>query len=153
MYNISDSDFKIVENAASEFYSIRLLNGKYKDVIFTYGAVSVKEDKANDTATLSFNWQLNDSAECDPDDLQNNEEFQNYLGALLQFIITDSLQTRNAKIGTANTLMLILCAVIILVAEYLFLSGDQMHGLFVGLWAPTLLGVMIYLKLVDNGSK
>ena len=28
MYNISDSDFKIVENAASEFYSIRLLNGK-----------------------------------------------------------------------------------------------------------------------------
>ena len=103
MYNISDSDFKIVENAASEFYSIRLLNGKYKDVIFTYGAVSVKEDKANDTATLSFNWQLNDSAECDPDDLQNNEEFQNYLGALLQFIITDSLQTRNAKIGTANT--------------------------------------------------
>ncbi|MCB0399963.1 MAG: hypothetical protein KDD26_10160 [Winogradskyella sp.] len=57
------------------------------------------------------------------------------------------------KMGTANVLMLILCAVIILVAEYLFLTGDQMHGLFVGLWAPTLLGVMIYLKLVDNGGK
>lgn len=57
------------------------------------------------------------------------------------------------KIGTANVLMLILCAVIILIAEYLFLTGYQMHGLFVGLWAPTLLGVMIYLKLVDNGSK
>ena len=57
------------------------------------------------------------------------------------------------KLGTANLLMLILCALIILVAEYLFLSGDQMHGLFVGLWAPTLLGVMIYLKLVRDGSK
>lgn len=57
------------------------------------------------------------------------------------------------KLGTANLLMLLLCAVIILVAEYLFLSGDQMHGMFVGLWAPTLLGVMIYLKLVDDGSK
>lgn len=57
------------------------------------------------------------------------------------------------KLGTANLLMLILCAVIILVAEYLFLNGDQMHGIFVGLWAPTLLGVMIYLKLVDHGSK
>ncbi|WP_369993592.1 hypothetical protein [Winogradskyella sp.] len=57
------------------------------------------------------------------------------------------------KLGTANLLMLVLCAVIVLVAEYLFLTGDQMHGLFVGLWAPTLLGVMIYLKLVDHGSK
>ncbi|MBO6879702.1 MULTISPECIES: hypothetical protein [Winogradskyella] len=57
------------------------------------------------------------------------------------------------KLGTANLFMLFLCAVIVLVAEYLFLTGDQMHGLFVGLWAPTLLGVMIYLKLVDHGGK
>ncbi|GAB5563812.1 MAG: hypothetical protein Wins2KO_08750 [Winogradskyella sp.] len=57
------------------------------------------------------------------------------------------------KLGTANLFMLILCAVIILVAEYLFLSGDEMHGIFIGLWAPTLLGVMIYLKLVDNDSE
>lgn len=57
------------------------------------------------------------------------------------------------KLGTANLLMLLLCAVIVLVAEYLFLTGDEMHGIFVGLWAPTLLGVMIYLKLVDHGSK
>jgi len=57
------------------------------------------------------------------------------------------------KLGTSNLLMLLLCAVIILVAEYLFLSGDQLHGIFVGLWAPTLLGVMIYLKLVDDGSE
>jgi len=57
------------------------------------------------------------------------------------------------KLGTANLLMLGLCAVIILVAEYLFLTGDKEHGIFIGLWAPTLLGVMIYLKLVDHGSK
>ena len=57
------------------------------------------------------------------------------------------------KLGAANLLMLILCAVIILVAEYLFLTGDKMHGIFVGLWAPTLLGVMIYLRLVDHGGK
>ncbi|MFP4846146.1 hypothetical protein [Winogradskyella sp. PE311] len=57
------------------------------------------------------------------------------------------------KLGTANLFMLMLCAVIIIVAEYLFLTGDELHGIFVGLWAPTLLGVMIYLKLVDHGSK
>jgi len=57
------------------------------------------------------------------------------------------------KLGTANLLMLLLCAMIIVVAEYLFLTGNPEHGLFVGLWAPTLLGVMIYLKLVDNDGK
>jgi hypothetical protein len=103
MYNISNNDFKMVENAASEFYAIRLLKGKWKDVIFTYGAVSVSEDVENDNATLSFNWQLNDSGECEPEDLTNDEEFNNYLGALLQYIISESLENKEAKIGTADT--------------------------------------------------
>jgi hypothetical protein len=54
------------------------------------------------------------------------------------------------KMGIANFLMLSLCVTIILVAEYLFLSGDKLHGIFVGLWAPTLLGIMIYLKLIND---
>lgn len=54
------------------------------------------------------------------------------------------------KIGTANMLMLVLCVLIILVAEYLFLTGNKLHGIFLGLWAPTLLGVMIYLKLIRH---
>lgn len=54
------------------------------------------------------------------------------------------------KLGIANSLMLVLCILIILVAEYLFLTGDKLHGIFLGLWAPTLLGVMIYLKLINN---
>jgi hypothetical protein len=57
------------------------------------------------------------------------------------------------KLGTANVFMLGLCAVIIVVAEYLFLTGDKLHGIFVGLWAPTLLGVMIYLKISNHGSR
>lgn len=54
------------------------------------------------------------------------------------------------KIGTGNFLMLLLCILIIIVAEYLFLSGEKLHGIFLGLWAPTLLGVLIYLKLIDR---
>ena len=56
------------------------------------------------------------------------------------------------KLGTANFLMLALCAVMIIVAVYFFLPGDKLHGIFVGLWAPTLLGVMIYLKIINNGG-
>lgn len=42
-----------------------------------------------------------------------------------------------------------LCAslLIIIVAEYLFFTGEEMKAIFVGLWAPTLLGFMNYLKL------
>ena len=54
------------------------------------------------------------------------------------------------KLGVANFLMLSLCVLIIIVAEYLFLSGDTTHGIFLGLWAPTILGVMIYIKLISN---
>ena len=57
------------------------------------------------------------------------------------------------KIGLGNILLLVLCLAIIVVAEYVFLKGDQLHGIFIGLWAPTLLGVMIYIKLVNNGRK
>ncbi len=55
--------------------------------------------------------------------------------------------------GINNVLMLALCLLIIVVAEYLFLNGKELHGIFIGLWAPTLLGVMIYIKLVINGRK
>lgn len=54
------------------------------------------------------------------------------------------------KIGLSNILMLALCFIIIVIAEYLFLSGDKLHGIFIGLWAPTLLGVLIYLKLIEH---
>lgn len=57
------------------------------------------------------------------------------------------------KMGIGYFLMLLLCAAIIVLAEYMFISGDHMHGLFIGLWAPMLIGIMIFFKLVDNGSK
>ena len=54
------------------------------------------------------------------------------------------------KIGWSNLLMLSLCFIIIIIAEYLFLSGNKLHGIFIGLWAPTLLGVLIYLKIIEH---
>ena len=54
------------------------------------------------------------------------------------------------KIGWSSMIMLLLCFIIILIAEYLFLSGDKLHGIFIGLWAPTLLGLFIYLKIIGH---
>lgn len=54
------------------------------------------------------------------------------------------------KLGKANFLILLLLLAIIIISEWLFLSGDKLHGIFMGLWAPTLLGIAIYLKLIKN---
>jgi hypothetical protein len=43
--------------------------------------------------------------------------------------------------------LLALCAIIISVSEYLFMTGEELHGIFVGIWAPMLLGLMIFFKL------
>ena len=54
------------------------------------------------------------------------------------------------KLGTANLVMLALCMVIIVLAEYLFLTGHRQHGIFIGLMAPMLLGLVILFKLVER---
>ena len=51
------------------------------------------------------------------------------------------------KLGVTNLIILLLCGTIIFVAEYMFLTGDTLHGIFVGLWAPTVLGIAILIKL------
>ncbi len=56
------------------------------------------------------------------------------------------------KIGVTNLLMLMLCFAIIIFAEYQFLSGNKLEAIFMGLWCPTLLGVLIYFRLVNNGK-
>lgn len=57
------------------------------------------------------------------------------------------------KLGPSNLFILGLCALIIMVSEYLFLRGDEIHAIFIGLWAPTLLGVVIFIKQIYYGSK
>ena len=57
------------------------------------------------------------------------------------------------KIGNLNLAILLVCLVIIIFAEYLFLRGDQLHGIFVGLWAPMLIGLLIFFNTIMNGDK
>ncbi|MAZ55091.1 MAG: hypothetical protein CMP55_04725 [Flavobacteriales bacterium] len=54
-------------------------------------------------------------------------------------------------LGITNALLLMLCVLIIIVSEYLFFSGDKLHGIFVGIWAPMLVGLMIFFKLFRLG--
>jgi hypothetical protein len=55
------------------------------------------------------------------------------------------------KLKAPDMLLLALCLLIIVVAEYLFLHGNELHAIFIGLWAPTILGVAIFIKQIKNG--
>jgi len=93
MYKITDKDYSIVQNEASEFHGVLLKTGTWKDIIVVYGQVGVKEDENLDMATLSFNFTVQDPGDnFTLDELNNDEAFKNYLGAVLQYIITDSLE-------------------------------------------------------------
>lgn len=54
------------------------------------------------------------------------------------------------KLGTTYSILLFVCLLIIIVAEYLFLTGNKLHGIFIGLWAPMVVGLMILFKLYDH---
>ena len=54
-----------------------------------------------------------------------------------------------AKITTVLVLSILLLLVvfsIIVVSEIRFLQGEKLEAVFIGLWAPTILGFMNYLK-------
>ena len=106
MYNVTAKDYSIVENDESAFQGVLLKTGTWKDVIVIYGQVGVKEDSTLDMATLSFNYTVKDPGDFSVDELDQDESFKNYLGAILQYIITDSLEYAKennlSTIGIAN---------------------------------------------------
>ena len=88
---ITESDYKLVESPNVEFYGIKLLTGKYKNVLYIYGEVSIKESPELDIATLAFTYDIQESGSFEEQDLINDIEFKNYIGAVLQNIMENSL--------------------------------------------------------------
>jgi hypothetical protein len=50
------------------------------------------------------------------------------------------------RVGAMNVVMLLVVISIIIVSEYMFLSGKKLDAIFIAFWAPTILGFMNYFK-------
>ena len=50
------------------------------------------------------------------------------------------------RVGAMNVIMLLVVLSIIIVSEYMFLSGNKLDAIFIAFWAPTILGFMNYFK-------
>lgn len=98
-YNtITEHSYTLVENPGKEFYGVKF-NEKYKDVIIVYGSVSLKENKDSGDATMKFNYVVENPGDFTPGELEHSQDFNNYCGDVLKYILTTSLNTGEGKIG------------------------------------------------------
>jgi hypothetical protein len=50
------------------------------------------------------------------------------------------------SVGVINIILLLVVISIILVSEYMYLTGNKLDAIFIAFWAPTILGFMNYFK-------
>ena len=100
-----NNDLQILEKKAFEkklkFEKYELKKCYKKRMYAKDKIIKENEDKTN--AKLSFNYNIQDPADHDYEYLQKDVDFNNYLGALLQHIIMDSLENKEAKIGNKTS--------------------------------------------------
>ena len=102
---ITSADYQLVESNDIEFYGVKLLTGKWKDVLYIYGKVSIKESPELDIATLAFTYDIQESGQFEEDELIGDINFRNYIGGILQHIMEESLEEGEVigTIGHNNT--------------------------------------------------
>jgi hypothetical protein len=83
---LSDPPITVVENRKSGVEALRLTDGPYKGIIYSYGKVSFEEE--GEHCHMNFEYDIIDDIgmEYDPDD------FVTYIGDILSYLIVKQLQ-------------------------------------------------------------
>ena len=88
------SKYKFVSRENEEWASVMLTEGKFKDVIYNYGKVSVPDENKKDAnGNLPFRFEFNilDNVGIDRDEF--GEDFFTLIGDILVDIINDDTET------------------------------------------------------------
>ena len=79
-----------VSREDEDFASIMIKDGKFKDVIYNYGKVSIpEEDNLNEDGTLPFRFEYNIIDNVGISREEFNEEFFTFIGDILVDIINE----------------------------------------------------------------
>jgi hypothetical protein len=84
--HLAKPPFVVLESRSGEQDRLKLTEGDYSGIIFSYGAV--RFDEEGDTCKMHFEYEVHEDAGV----TYIKEELEQYLGDLLQFIIMDQLQ-------------------------------------------------------------
>jgi len=107
---VLDEDFEFVDHRDSNDRilrtSIKILTGKFKDIVYHYGRVGVNENA--DAPMLSYQYVVSKEGKHDVKKLHNDEEFVTLMGDILVEIFDkhldmNSLEEINEPTGIDNT--------------------------------------------------
>ena len=90
-------NYTLVEKEDIDYYGFKIQEGEYKDVIYYYGEVSVKEHTDEDQATISFKFQIdNGNEKYSIEELQDSIKFNNLMGDILAEVLDKDNDERPA---------------------------------------------------------
>ena len=96
---ITSKSFGYVERPSSEVYSIKIKEGRFKGVIYSYGKVDLKENKENDQLELNFKFIIHEANNrYDTETLNDSRRFTNSNcnvdldGSELSFVIKSNIR-------------------------------------------------------------
>jgi len=98
IYNMSDikDRYMLVSQENEDFASIMIKDGKFKDVIYNYGKVSMPEEEdENGNMPFRFEYNIIDNVGISREEF--GEEFFILLGDILVDIIDDQLKENNLE--------------------------------------------------------
>ena len=94
---VTVDDYTFAEADQDDQWAVRL-RSRFPGVTYIYGKIQVKE-RADNTASIDFKYKIVDAGEFEADDLEQSDDFRNYLGEVLQHIIEDAFDNGKAQIN------------------------------------------------------
>lgn len=98
---ILGEDYMFMDSMKTDTTTIKLLTGPYKDVVYRYTNMSVKEND-NDTASLIFDYELYEMGEHTETSLRQDTRFIGHIGLILNSLILEAVEhsekTRTNKV-------------------------------------------------------
>jgi len=95
------NNYTFVSQEDEDFASIMIKDGKFKDVIYNYGKVSIpEEDNLNEDGTLPFRFEYTIIDNVGIPREEFDEEFFTFIGDILVDIISDQSKEDDIKYAT-----------------------------------------------------
>lgn len=89
---MSNLPYVVLENKHNGMHAIKLTEGAFEGIIYTYGKVSFDEDEENDTVRIAFEYEIIDNASKGMTDMK---PFENYIGKILEELIHQGIEENN----------------------------------------------------------
>lgn len=83
-------DYSFIDDLKTDTIAIKLLTGNYKDIVYRYKTLSVREEKDKSSATMTFDYDIIDPGSFTENTLRKNKLFEVHLGLVLNALILDA---------------------------------------------------------------